>query len=567
MGRLSELESCTGTLGQSSHILYNALHLRDEIYQALEKLSAYARLRLDEDTTQSHYQAFIDRITRLGTRIAVASASFTPEILAIPPEMLTKWLNDNDNPDLVLYSHEIDDIVRLREHIRSEEIESILADSSEIMQGPSRTFTMLNNADLRLPLINIGETEPVQLSLGNYNTFIQSPHRETRKVAFTELHTAFKEKQNTIAATFSSSIKGKMFNARQRHFKSTIEANLSAHNIPLSVYHNLIESVNDGLPILHRYLRLRQRVLQLDPLHMYDLHIPLAADVEIEIPFNEGKEIVLQALQPLGDEYTRVLHHAMEERWIDVLENQGKRSGAYSMGVFGVHPYILLNYQNNLRDVFTLAHELGHTLHSYYSSGTQPYLYAHYTIFIAEIASTFNEALLVDHLMHTMTETSQRIYILDQYLSRLYSTLFRQTMFADFELQAHTLAESGKSLTSDLLCSIYADLNKRYFGEAGVIIDELTVWEWARIPHFYRNFYVYQYATGVAASTALARAALTEGTPAIERYITLLQSGSSDYSIELLKRAGIDMTTPEPVRATLNEFSRILDEIEALLGM
>jgi oligoendopeptidase F len=504
-----------------------------------------------------------DRVARLYTQIGMAAAFIEPEILTIDPDMLRRWMTED--PSLALYQHALEKMLREREHVRTEEIEELLAGASEIGRGPTRLYGMLTNTDMVLPEIALPDGGNVRLTQGNYTVFLQHPEREIRKQGFEAIHASYRERQNTITAIFSSYIKQRIFFARQRHYPTTLEASLSGNAIPSAVYDTLVETVSRGLPALHRYLQLRQRVLGVDQLHMYDIQAPLVKDVEFVIPFAEARDIVLGALAPLGKDYLKGIHRAFNERWIDVHENVGKRSGAYNFGVYGVHPFVLLNYQDRLQDVFTLAHELGHSMHSYYSTTTQPYTYYQYTIFIAEIASTFNEALLTDYLVDRTTERERRAFLLTQYISRLYSTLFRQTMFADFERQAHARAEAGEALTPDLLCSIYLDLNQRYFGDAGVVVDDLIAWEWSRIPHFYMNFYVYQYATGVAASLALAHAVRTEGQPAIDRYIELLRSGSKDYSINLLIRAGVDMTIPAPIEAALAEFERLVGELDAIV--
>lgn len=561
---LPAIVALRGTLGTSAVRLAAALTQRDAISERIGRLSAYARLRSDENTANAQFQALTDRVSTLVTQLRVALAPFTPEILAIPPATLDAWLAAN--PALALYRHELADLVRERDHIRSDEIEAVLAGAGDIAQGPAKVFTLLANADLRLPAIIDENGDSVKLSLGNYGKYMQSNVRSVRQAAYEGMHTTFKAQQNTLAALYSTHIKQNSFYARQRHYGSTLEAALSAHNIPTSVYTNLVTTARNGLPVLHRYLKLRGRILGLSEQHMYDLPAPLVPQAQSEIPYDAAREQVIAALAPLGADYVAVLRRGLTERWVDVLENEGKRGGAYSMGVYGVHPFVLLNYQSELSSVFTLAHELGHSLHSHYTSATQPYPYAHYTIFIGEIASTFNEALLTNHLLHTATDTAVRMNVLNDYLESYRTTFFRQIMFADFEMQAHARAEAGEALTPDLLCGIYRDLNQQYYGAGGIVIDELTGWEWSRIPHFYRSFYVYQYATGIAASTALARAVLTEGQPAVDRYLTLLKSGASNYTIDLLKHAGVDMTTPAPVEAAITEFDRAIGEMEALVG-
>jgi oligoendopeptidase F len=560
---LSELANAQDTLGQSAENLANALSLRDALGQRLRRITAYARLRYDEDTTNVHSQALTDRAALLSTRFAVATAFFIPEILAISPTTLDEWIAQNAT--LALYRHELEDITRERDHICSAEVEGVLAEAGDFMSGVTRIYSLLTNADLRLPNIVLPDGTTAQLTQGNYGVYMMHPNRDVRRAAFEGLHGTYQKWRNTCGTLYGAYVKQCYFNARQRNYSSTLEASLGSNNIPISVYTNLIAAVNEGLPILHRYLKLRQRALGVEQLHMYDLSAPLVANEEISIGFEEGCNIVLAAMQPLGEMYKDILRRGMTERWIDVLESRGKRSGAYSMGVYGVHPFVLLNYQGRLLDVYTLAHELGHSLHSYLAQRKQPYPYAGYTIFMAEIASTFNEALLTAHLLNSENDATRRAYIITQQLARLYGTLFRQTLFAEFEMHAHAKVEEGGALTPDFLCNLYAELNDRYFGAAGVVQDESIAWEWARIPHFYRGFYVYQYATGVAASTTLSQMVLTEEQPAVTRYLDLLSAGASDYTIPLLQQAGVDMTTPAPVEVTLREFERLVGLLETLI--
>lgn len=561
--RLPAAEAVRGTLGRSAPDLVSGLRVRDEFDQQVSRLAAYARMRSDEDTTRARYQALTDRVMTLATQLGTALSFYTPEILAIPPATLDSWLASD--PDLHIYRHELADTTRARPHIRTAEVEALLASASEVATTPAKVFGMFDNADLTLPIITDAAGEAVQLTKGSYFACMQSQDRTLRQAAFEGMHSTFKAHQNTLAATFSAQVKRSIFYARQRGYPSTLAASLDPHNIPTDVYTNLIATVEQGLPALHRYLKLRQRVLGLDEQHLYDLEAPLVPEIDLNVPFAEARAQVIAAVAPLGPDYVTTLTKGLASRWIDVPENQGKRGGAYSFGVYGVHPFVLLNYQDRLSDVFTLAHELGHSLHSHYTQATQPYHYAHYTLFLAEIASTFNEALLTQYLLDTTDDKAVRAYILTQHLSRLRGTLFRQTMFADFEAQAHARAEAGEALTPELLCGIYSDLNQRYFGAGGTVVDELVAWEWSRIPHFYRSFYVYQYATGISASTALARNVLTEGQPAVDRYLNMLRSGSSAYSIDLLKAAGVDMTTPAPITATIQEFDNAVTELEGLL--
>ncbi len=562
--QLPKLRSLQGSLGQTAAALLHALKLRDQVGEVLGRLLVYATMRFHEDTTRAQYQALADRAMTLAAEYSAATSFYTPEILAIPLERLQAYLDAE--PGLATYRHAIDEITRARPHVRSAEVEQVLASMIELAQAPDRIFEMIDNADLRLPTLTDAEGNEAQLSIGNYLLFMQSPQRSVRQAAFEAMHETFKKQQNTIGANLATQVKKNIFFAKARHYGSSLEAALDDTNIPTTVYTNLVETVNRRLPVLHRYLALRQRALKLDDQqHMYDLYTPLVKEVDVTVPFNEARETVVQALSPLGSEYTTTLAHGLRSRWVDVRENQGKRGGAYSWGAYGTHPFVLLNYQSLLDDEFTLAHEMGHSLHSYLTWTSQPFHYGGYTIFLAEIASTLNEALLTQHLLRTTTDLSIRAYVLNHYLDGFRATLFRQAMFADYELRIHQRAEAGESLTPDLLCAIYRELNDRYYGDGGVVVDDLINWEWSRIPHFYSSFYVYQYATGIAASTALARDILTEGQPAVDRYLRLLRSGSSEYSIDLLRTAGVDMTTPAPIEAAIDEFDRAIGEMESLV--
>ena len=561
--QLPQLASLQGTLSTSAGHLLHALQLRDQLSETIERLFVYATMRFHEDTTRTEYQAFTDRVMALVTEYSAATAYFVPEILTIPQEHIDAFLANTQG--LVVYRHQLEEITRARPHVRSAEVEQVLAGMAEIAQAPERVFEMIDNADLRLPSITDEEGNTVQLSNGNYGVYVRSANREVRKAAFEGVHTTFKQQQNTIAANLATQVKKNIYFARVHDYPTAIAAALDGNNIPVSVYTNLVESVSKGLPTLHRYLALRKKALKLDEQHYYDLYAPLVAEAKVAVPYAEAREKVIAALGPLGSQYTATLTDGLNSRWVDVLENQGKRSGAYSWGAYGTHPFVLLNYQSQLDDMFTLAHEMGHSLHSQFTWSTQPYPYANYTIFLAEIASTLNEALLTQYLLQNTTDKAVRAYVLNHYLDGFRATLFRQTLFADFELQIHSRAEAGEALTPALLCSVYQGLNQKYYGDGGVVLDELLAWEWSRIPHFYSSFYVYQYATGISASAALARSIVAEGQPAVDRYLTLLRSGSSDYSIELLKRAGVDMTTPAPVEAAIAEFDRAVTEMESLL--
>ncbi|MGZ6383889.1 MAG: oligoendopeptidase F [Ktedonobacteraceae bacterium] len=560
---LPELEALKGTLAQNGSTLLKVLQARDELYEELETLLVYASMRKDEDTTNSVYLGMFDRAMQLYVRASTVISYIEPEILALPQMTLDTYVQGTAG--LGLYRQQLDDINRNRPHVRSAEVEAVLAAAGEISEVPDSIFSMIDNADLKLPYIHNEQGEEVPLTKGNYLVYIRSTDRNVRKEAFEGMHGTFLKQRNTIAATLGGQVKGSLFFTRQRGFGSSRERALSRYNIPVSVYENLVETVSEHSHLLNRYMKLRKRLLQLDELHMYDLYVPIVKETADEISYEEACETVASALAPLGQNYTSILRQAFKDRWIDVYETPGKRGGAYSGGGYKTHPFILLNFQNKLDSMYTLAHELGHSMHSYFTRSHQPFQYGDYTIFVAEVASTLNEGLLTEYLLRNTDEPEVRLSILNHSLEGLRGTLFRQTMFAEYEQQIHSQAEQGQPLTADSLSAMYRALNEKYYGGEAVI-DELIDIEWARIPHFYYNFYVYQYATGISAASALVQQILQEGQPAVQRYLTFLSSGSSDYSIELLKKAGVDMTSPEPVRQALQLFDSHLTQMEKLLG-
>ncbi|MGI9061807.1 MAG: oligoendopeptidase F [Ktedonobacteraceae bacterium] len=560
--RLPELEALKGTLSQSGQAVWTLLQKRDEIYQALERLYVYASMRKDEDTTNSLYQGMADRAMQLYVRTLTIASFIEPEILALSPETVVQFMKET--PELALYQQQLDDLNLKRAHIRSAEIESILAAASEMAEGPGSIFTMIDNADLKLPTIKNENGEEVELTKGNYQLFIRSTNRQVRKDAFEALQGTFLKQRNTIASTLASHVKSDVFYATQHNYASCREQALARYNIPVSVYDNLVTAVSEHIPLLNRYLKLRKRILQLDELHMYDLYVPIVEETMEEVSYQQARDTVIAALSPLGENYTNTLRRAFTERWIDVFETPGKRGGAYSGGAYSTNPFILLNYQNNRDSMFTLAHELGHSMHSFFTRSNQPYQYGDYTIFVAEVASTLNEGLLTEYLLKTTDDRALRLAILNHSLEGFRGTLFRQTMFAEFEQQVHSRAEQGEPMTADMLSTLYHALNEKYYG-GETTIDPLIDIEWARIPHFYSSFYVYQYSTGISAASALVQRILHEGQPAVERYLSFLRSGSSDYSINLLKKAGVDMNSPEPVRQALQLFASHLSQMEELL--
>ncbi|MCP8968316.1 oligoendopeptidase F [Ectobacillus ponti] len=560
---LPKISEFKGTLGQSAGNLLSLLQYQNEITMRLGKLYTYAHMRYDQDTTNSFYQAYNDRARSLYAQASSLMAYIVPEILSIPEDTLQGFLQENE--ELSVYRHALEEINLQRPHVLSESEEAILAQASEVLGSSSNTFGMLNNADLKFPSITDENGEEVEVTHGRYIQFLESDDGRVRRDAFMAVYDTYGKYRNTFASTLGGSVKKNNFYATVRKYKSAREAALSNNNIPEAVYDQLVAAVHENLHLLHRYVDIRKRALGLEELHMYDLYTPLVKEVKMDVPYEEAQDILLKSLAVLGDEYVDILKEAYENRWVDVYENRGKRSGAYSSGTYGTNPYILMNWQNNVNNLFTLAHEFGHSVHSYYTRKNQPYTYGDYSIFVAEVASTCNEALLNDYLVKTTDDKKKRLYLLNHYLEGFRGTVFRQTMFAEFEHMIHVKAQEGQALTPDFLTESYYELNKKYFGD-GLVIDEQIGLEWSRIPHFYYNYYVYQYATGFSAATALSKQILEEGQPAVERYINnFLKAGSSDYPIEVLKKAGVDMTSPEPVREALKVFEEKLNELEQLL--
>ncbi|GEN52885.1 oligoendopeptidase F [Halobacillus faecis] len=559
---LPELEKYQGKLGESAEQLHELLSFQDKISHKIGLLYTYAHMRNDQDTTNAHYQEMNAKAENLYTKIASAMSFIVPEILALPEGKVKSFIESYE--PLELYEHTLDEITRQRAHVLSEKEEKLLAGFSEIGANPSQTFGALNNADLTFPTIKNEKGEEVDLTHGRYINFLKSDDREVRKSAFDAMYDTFGSFKNTFASTLGGHVKKNNFNASVRKYDRARQAKLDNNNIPESVYDNLLEAVNERLPLLHRYAELRKEVLDLDEVHMYDLYTPLVKDAEMEVSYEEAQDLVTKGLEPLGEEYVNIVKEGFENRWIDVEENKGKRSGAYSSGHYGTNPYILMNWQDNVNNLFTLAHELGHSLHSYYTHKNQPYRYGNYSIFVAEVASTCNEALLNDYMIKKTNSEKEKLYLLNNFLEGFRGTVFRQTMFAEFEHEIHMQAQNGEALTAEKLTEIYYDLNKKYFGD-NIVIDEKIGLEWARIPHFYMGYYVYQYSTGYAAAQALAGQILEEGEPAVERYKNFLKAGSSDYPIEVLKQAGVDMTSKDPILSALDVFEEKLNEMEQLL--
>lgn len=545
----------------SGEALLNALKVRDELMQLMDRIIAYSYMRKDEDNGNSKYQGFADQAMGVGVELSSAGAFFEPEILSLDPDAVRRWIEEI--PGLAVYRHYLENLLRTKPHILPAEQEQLLAAAGELASAPGNIFRMFNNADLRFPEIPNEEGQMVELTHGRYIKFLESQDPKVREAAFKAMYETYSAWKNTLGVTYISAVKKELYFARARKYSSSLEAALFDDNVDPEVYTNLIKTIHDHLHLLHRYVRVRKKLLGLDELHMWDLYVPMVALDEEQIPREEAVDMVREGLQPLGEEYLSDLNQAFSEGWIDWLENRGKTSGAYSWGTYGVHPYVLMNYQGNLKDVFTLAHELGHAMHTYYSNKHQEFVNADYRIFVAEVASTLNEALLNNDLLNKTTDPRRRAYLINHYLDEFRGTVFRQTMFAEFEMIVHDKVGRGEAVTSEQLMEIYYDLNKKYFGD-DIVVNELVAMEWARIPHFYRPFYVYKYATGFSAATALAKQILEEGEPARQRYLTFLSSGGSDYPLNLLRKAGVDLSKPEPIVQALQVFAEMLDELEKL---
>ncbi len=557
-----EFSAFQGHLTESAARLAEAFRFRDALWQVLEKAYVYARMKLDEDNRVSAQQAMHDKVNAIIAQVSASTSFFTPELLSAPEDLLRQYMDTEDG--LQQYRFVIEDLLREKQHILSKEEENLLAQISEVTDATNTIFTMLNNADIKFGFITDEDGEKTEVTHGSYISLMESHNRQVRKDAYTHVYEAYKGLVNTIAATYSYNVKTDVVSARIRHFCSSRAAALSGGNIPEEVYDNLISVVHEYLPVLHRYTALRKKLLGIDELKMYDIYVPLVELPKRVVPFDEAVSIMKEALAPMGEEYVSRLSAGVEAGWIDIYENEGKTSGAYSFGSYDSFPYILLNYTDTLQDVFTLVHEMGHSMHSSYTRQYQPFTYGDHSIFTAEVASTVNEALLMHHLLSKENDPQMKKYLLNMYIEEFRTTLFRQTMFAEFEQLAHKFTEDGGSLTAQWLCEEYDKLNRAYFGSA-LGSDEYIRYEWARIPHFYRGFYVYQYATGYSAATAISKKILEEGDQARDAYLEFLKTGSSNYPVELLKIAGVDMGSKEPVVLAMETFKDLVEEFERML--
>lgn len=550
-----------GAISQDAAQLLSFLKLDDEIGIVLGKLVNYANRKSDEDTRDSTYQDYSARVVLLYTQIAASQAWFASELLGLSDEQMSAFYAEQ--PELELYRRALDRIFAKRAHTLSPAEERLLASAADMASQPENIFSLLNDADLQFgdAVDSQGEAHPV--THGSYIPLMMSPDRTLRKNAFTSLYAVYNQFRNTCAATLGAQMKQQKFFADARKYESTLAASLDGTEVPVEVYTNLIEAVRRNLPAMHKYVDLRRRLLGLDELHFWDLYVPVVPDVHMEFTYEQACETILEALKPMGSEYLALVKMGLENRWVDVYETPGKRSGAYSAGSYGTQPVMLLNFQGKLDDVFTLIHEMGHSIHTYLSCQNQPPVYADYVIFVAEVASTCNEALLTQHLLQTTTDERERAYILNHFLEQFRGTIYRQCMFAEFELKVNEMAAAGQGITADALCELYRQLNEDYYGPGIQVDDDIAV-EWARIPHFYYQYYVYQYATGFAAAIALSQRILTEGTSAVEDYLGFLKGGCSKTPIELLRGAGVDMSCAEPIDAALGWFDQLVDELAQL---
>lgn len=551
-----------GRLAESGAALLSFFRLDDEISLAFDALVHYAQRRSDEDTRVAAYQEMVSQVTRFAVEIQSAAAFETPELLAISDEDMNRLYAEA--PELELYRLNIDRIRRRREHVLSDKEEAILAAAGEMAASPDDIYSMLNDADLKFPdaVDKDGNKHPV--THGTFIPLMQSYDRVLRKSAFDSLYSVYGQFRNTSAATLSAQLKQLLFFANVRKYPSTLDAALDGNEVPTEIYRNLIDAVHRSFAPMYRYVALRKKLLGVDELHMYDLYVPVVDGVEMKFTFEEAKEIALKALAPLGEDYLNLLREGFANGWIDVYENEGKRSGAYSAGA-RVHPYVLLNFKGTLDDVFTLVHEMGHSIHSYLSNKTQPTAYQDYVIFVAEVASTCNEALLMEYLLSVTTDKKERAYLINHFLEQFRGTLYRQTMFAEFELAANEMTQRGEGTTAEALCAMYKKLNEQYFGPEMNVDEEISL-EWARIPHFYYDYYVYQYATGYAAAIALSRRILREGEAAVKDYLGFLSGGCSADPITLLRGAGVDMASPKPVEDATKLFDEMISEMEKILN-
>lgn len=559
--RLDELQDYEGEATRDGETLLSVLELREEIMRDVQTVSSYARMRSDEDTRDQDAQAMKSRGGSLAAEASSAASFIEPAIQSLSRDRLEEMIAETDG--LEVYEHYLDDVFRMKPHTRSAEVEELLSELGEVLGAPSDIYSMLTNADMTFPTVEKPDGTGVEITQANLTTLLKEPNREFRETVHESFYEELATVRNTLGASLKNAIKKDVKVAQARNYDTARQAALDEPNVPVEVYDTLVETVRDNLDRLHRHADLKATALDVDQLEMWDVYMPLAQSESPTVEYDEASEHVVDAVAPLGEEYQSRVAEGLESRWVDVYENRGKRSGAYSGGTYDTQPFILMNYQDDISSMYTLAHELGHSMHSELASETQPYVYADYEIFVAEVASTVNETLLTYHLLETVEDETFRRHVLNEYLERIRSTLFRQTMFADFEHQIHTIEEEGGALTPDRMDDVYGDLKREFYEPANV--DEHTEREWMRIPHFYYNYYVYQYATGISAAAALVQDIREEGDPAAARYREFLSRGSRAYPLELLRDAGVDMTTAAPIESAMSVYGEYLDEMEALL--
>ena len=556
-----EISAMAGRITASAENLFTALEKNAALMQIISLTANYSSRLSDQDTKNTDNQALNMRLNVIISDIVSELSFMEPEIIAIDAEVLEGYYKEL--PALEFYRDYINESLRMKPHRLSAEMEKLIAMTAEMGRTPSSAYSIFNNSDLTFPEMQDENGDTVRITHGRFIGLLESADRRVRKEAFEKLYHTYDQYKNTLASLYSGQIKKQIFNAKVRHYNSTLEAAVDANNVSPKVYENLVATVNQNLDKLHRYVSLRKKYLGVEELHMYDIYTPMLPDFAKKITYEQAKEIVLKALAPLGEDYVNTVKEGFNNRWIDVYENEGKRSGAYSAGAYGTHPYVLLNHNDTLDNMFTLAHEMGHAMHSYLSNEAQPFIYSRYKIFVAEVASTCNEILLMEYLLKNTTDKKERAYLLNHYLDSFKGTVYRQTMFAEYEAETNRMAEAGESLTADVLSKLYHELNSKYYGPDMISDPEIAV-EWARIPHFYYNFYVYQYATGFTSAVAIAHNILKNGTPAVEAYKKFLRSGCTQDPVSLLKIAGVNLETPQPIQDALNVLDEILDEMEAL---
>lgn len=555
---IEELKSYKGKISSSKENLYKVLSNSEKASRILQNLYVYTHMKQHEDTRNNENQARATKAEMLSTELSMATSYIVPEIIAMDENKLKEYLEDEK---LSFYKKYVDEILRDKPHTLTEKEEEILAAVSDLSTVPENVYEMFSFADLKFPEIKGEDGKDIRITHGNYSTFLKSKDSRVRKDAFEAVYSTYEDYKNTFASTLYGGIKSEIFYSKMRNYKSAIESSLFQDDISVDVYYNLISAVDENLDILNRYVDIRKKYLNIDEMHMYDLYVPITSNFDMKITYEEAQDIILKALKPLGEEYLSIVKRAFNERWIDVYENEGKQGGAYSWGSYDSSPYILMSYKDDLNSLFTLIHELGHSMHSYYSKHNQEYLYSSYKIFVAEVASTLNELLLVNYLLENSSSKEERIYLLNYYLEQFRTTVYRQTMFAEFEKITHERVEAGEPLTAKEFTDIYYDLNKKYYGKSCIVDEEIGL-EWARIPHFYSNFYVYKYATGFSAASALSDKILNEGKSAVEKYIEFLKSGGSDYPLNQLRAAGVDMEKKESIEKALDVFKELVEELE-----